>query len=107
MPYNHTIKDIKIPYSFKNYLNNYIKESLKLYEERGHIEEFICRSLDASILNTLIQKNILEFGYFSKHGILIPTSFYHHGNLDTYKGRKIYMLSDEVIRQNGFSVGYP
>lgn len=102
---NKVLDGVNIPENYKLYVDNYINESFKMFDEHGYIEEFICD--DKNVLNTLRQKLIIEEGYKNTDGILIPLRFYHHGNLDPYTGEKFYMLDDQVFKENGYKVANP
>lgn len=92
---NKVLKNINLPKDYKKYLNNYIKESFKLMNERGYIDEFICNN--TKILEYLEENNIIEKACLI-NGILIPCNYSDKYNKTTY------ILSDYVFEKNGFKV---
>lgn len=97
---NRVLEDVKIPDDFKVYVNNYINESIKLMNEKGYINEFICEQ--KNVLNTLKQKSIIWEATYNEYGVLIPTKY----NLSPVnkKAPTVYILNDYVFEKNGFKV---
>lgn len=107
MKYNKVLNDINVSTETKRYVHNYINESIQLMQERGHIDSFIWTSgwtfdnYDEEILE-LLNSNIITYGNYNEAGILIPISPNYTGVEDDGIVVLVYMLSDEVLLQNGF-----
>lgn len=108
MKLNKVLLDINVSISTKKYVNNYINESIKLMLERGYVEEFIWvhgispdKKYDDEIIE-LVNKSIITYGTENSENILIPVSEYWTGEHkdDVYFLK--YMISDNVLLQNGF-----
>lgn len=107
LKFNKVLNYVEVSFETKRYVNNYINESIKLMQERGYIDEFIWvhdwkfDKLNLDILE-LIKKEIISYGAYNEHNILIPVSPDYDGvELDGIICLK-YMLSDKVLLQSGF-----
>lgn len=94
MKLNKVLVNIDLPKDVKNYVNNYINESISLMRENGFIEEFIW-GIGDDVINTLIENDIITYGIYNEDNILIPSTYKE--NITTY------MLSDTVLLKNGFT----
>lgn len=108
MKFNKALNDVHVSSQTRKYINNYINESIKSMKEKGYVEEFIWidlhkgdDKLNADILH-LLNKDIITFGNYNADGILIPVSKEYDGVERNGIIVLHYMLSDNVLKQNGF-----
>lgn len=110
MKFNKSIAELDIPLEYKKYVDNYIKESIKLMHNQGYIEEFIyttksCKSgliayADQVILK-LINNNIITLGYYNESGICVP--IHENAHLEVEQPLlAVLILHDDVLLANGF-----
>lgn len=110
MKFNKSIAELDIPLEYKKYVDNYIKESIKLMHNQGYIEEFIyttkssnrgITAYGARVIIELIKNNIITFGYYNASGICVPIHKNAHLEVDPPL-LSVYMLHDDVLLANGF-----
>lgn len=95
---NNIIKSIKLPIEYKEYVKNYINESIQLMNIRGYVEEFVCT--DPKVVNELILNKIITKGYINTDGILTPIEFLNKDRKSN-TNHKMYMISDFILTELG------
>lgn len=110
MKFNKSIADLDIPLEYKKYVNNYIKESIKLMHNQGYIEEFIYATKSSNggltayadqVIISLMKNNIITLGYYNESGICVP--IHENAHLEIEQPLlTVFILHDDVLLANGF-----
>ena len=95
---NKLLFNIKISVDYKEYVKNYIIESIRLMDSQGFVEEFVCE--DRDVIQALLSNKVITRGFLNTDNILIPIEYYNESKQLQTK-MKYYMISDEVLSTFG------